>query len=158
MPTYSTPARAIYARLATSPSLLAVLSGGVWDRPLARTGPKATPTAFDPTQAGRQLPAAVVPDAGEDRDGLGPAAAFLSFPRVWFYADDDPSGAGRTVIEAAIAQATSDLDGWGYTTTNGTGIVLGIAGRFGIREDPGDTTRLVAYLRVQADGLWRTEA
>jgi hypothetical protein len=157
MPTYATPARAIYDRLASDLTVLAALPGGVWSRPILRSGPKATAAAFGAAPAHQQLTAAVVPDAGEDRDAFGPSAAFMAFPRIWFYADDDSNGVGRTAIEVAMGAARNALDGWSYTTTTGTGVVLAVAGRFGVREDPGDPTRLVDWLRMQADGLWRPE-
>lgn len=152
MPLYATPARAVYGRLSASSALLAVLTGGVWNKPLSKD---RTPTAFG--SAGQQLPAAVIPDEGENADPFGPGAAFMGFPRVWFYADDDPNGNGRSAIEAATLIAKSDLSGWGYTTTLGTGVVIVDVGRFGVRADPGNPTRLVDYLRLQADGLWRQE-
>lgn len=158
MPAYATPARAVYDRLASNLAVLAVLPGGVWDKPLARPpSAKATPAAFGPSPGYQQIPAASVPDAGEERDPVGPSQAFLGFPRVWFYADDDPRGDGRAAIEAAMGAAFDALSGWSFATTTGTGVVVAVAGRFGIREDPGDPTRLVDWLRLQADGLWRPE-
>lgn len=157
MTAYVTPARAIAARLGTSSALLAVLSGGVWSQPLTRTGPKATPAAFAATPPHRPLPAIVVPDEGEDADGLGPSGAFNGFPLVWFYADDDPNGAGRLAIEQAVPLAHTALSGWTFATGQGTGAEVHVVGRLGIQADPVDDSRIVDYLRLQVDGLWRLE-
>lgn len=154
MAVYTTPARALYGRLSASSALLAVATGLVWDRPLERRGPKETKAAFAATPPHRQLPAVVVPDGGEDADPGGPSTAFFAFPLVWFYADDDPNGTGRQALESAVAIARSDLQGWTFTTSNGTGVEVKVIGRFGVRTDPTDSDRLVDYLRLQADGLW----
>jgi hypothetical protein len=157
MPAYPTPARAIYQRLATSGPVLAVLGGGVWDRPLKRSGPGATPAAFAPTPPYAQLPAAVVVDRGEAPDGGGPGAAFLAYPIVYLYAADDPNGTGRAALEAALPLVRGELDRWAFATTAGTDVVLTPVDRLGITPDPADEGRLMDYLRVQADGLWRAE-
>ena len=154
MVVYITPARALYGRLSASSALLAIATGGVWDRPLTRHGPQKTPNAFAATPPHRQLPTVVIPDGGEEADSGGPRGAFFAFPRVWFYADDDPNGTGRAALESAVRTAYSDLDGWRYETTTGTGVEVRIIGRFGVQTDPTDDNRLVDYLRLQADGLW----
>jgi hypothetical protein len=154
VPSYQTPARALYNRLGSSSALLSIAVGGVWDRPIERLGPQATPEAFASTPPHRQLPAISIPDNGEEFDPLGPSTAFYSFPQVWFYADDDPNGLGRQALELAVARARLDLHGWEFDLTTGTSVQVRIIGRFGVRTDPTDDNRLIDYLRLQADGLW----
>jgi hypothetical protein len=154
VPSYQSAARALYSRLGSSSALLSIAVGGVWDKPITRLGPQATPEAFASTPPHRQLPAISIPDNGEEFDPLGPSTAFYAFPQVWFYADDDPNGLGRQALELAVARARIDLHGWTYDTTNGTGVEVRVIGRFGIRTDPTDDNRLIDYLRLQADGLW----
>lgn len=142
---------AIAAELVRAGSTLDdVLTGGVWKRPLLRTGPGATAAAFDST--GRVKPSAVVPDRGENADDSGPPQAFLAGPEVWCYAP--ATDAGKAAIESAFALIRPLLDGTTVDGASGTGAGLRVVGRQGVGDDPVIAGAVVDVLRFQADGLW----
>lgn len=139
-------ATAVYDALRNDAGLGAVLTGGVYDRTLDRYG---TPAAFD--EVGRQLPAAVVRDPGEDADGSGVRAAFAGFPQVWFQAE--ATDAGRAAVETAWGLAYA-LIPRRVAGPNGTGATLAVAGRVAVDDDPAIPGVVVGMMRLAASGLW----
>jgi len=136
---------------ALSGSPESVLTGGVYDRELKRSGPGSTPGAFNAD--GHPRPAAVVTDPDDNADLLGPGGAYQAFPWIYLYAERHASG------KAAIANAWdllfSRLHGWRFATANGTGATVTVIGRLGTRDDEDDDRRTVGGMRLQVVGLWR---
>jgi hypothetical protein len=140
--------------LAGDAQLAAILTGGVWTRPLKREGPGATPEAFAPT--GQVRPAAVVRDGTETADGSGPDTAFLGFPQVFLYAPATASG--RLAIDAAVTRIVELLHGATVDGAGETGAGLRITSRLGIDDDPVMAGTVMDLIRLQVDGLWRDVA
>jgi len=142
-------------RIATDSALAgvpeSVLTGGVYDRELKRTGPGSTPAAF--SDDGHAKPAAVITDQGDNADTLGPGGAYLAFPWIYLYALRTDNG--KLAVANAWDLLFSRLHGWRFTTANGTGATVTVIGRLGRRDDQDDTTRVVDGMRLQVTGLWR---
>lgn len=143
----------IQNRLSASADLTAVLVGGIWTRRLERIGEGATPQAFAPTPPYQPRPAAVVIDGGETVDPFGPDAAFQGFPEVWLYAP--ATGNGKAAIDQAWNLAFGLLHRWRFATANGTGVLVRVAGRLGVTDDPVVGGRVLDRMRLQLVGLWR---
>jgi hypothetical protein len=140
--------------LANDAVLAAVLTGGVWTRPLKREGPGATPEAFAPS--GQVRPAAVVRDGGEAADGAGPDGAYLGYPQVFLYAPATANG--RAALESAFARIVELLHNASVVGAGESGAGVRIASRLGIDDDPVLAGTVMDMIRLQVDGLWRDAA
>ncbi len=152
---------AIRERLLANASLVSLLTGGIIEGPLVRdtTGspeiptPGTTPTAFSHLPPYRIKPVCVVPDEGEDAHPSRWVEGILAFPRLWFYAPNDPTGRAtlgqalmlaRTVMRDALL--TSD-------TTVGVVQVWATGERMGTRDSPEFSDAVFDVDRYQAVGL-----
>lgn len=141
----------IVERLTGDTAVTAVFTGGVYDRELKSVGPGATPTAYGPE--GHPRPAAVVVDAGDNADALGPGGAYMAFPWVYLYGPRTANG--KEALATAWDLLFGRLHGWRLTTANATGATVAVIGRLGVRDDQDDSTRVVDGMRLQVSGLWR---
>lgn len=160
MPTYSTPQEAIIDRLATSVALAIVLGADdplrvfVFNRPLKSDGKGVSSEMRSAFDADKHVkPSLVVPDKQENRDPSGPLTAYMAFPEVWFYAP--ATSDGKTVIKNAFWEVFGLLNGWHYTTSQGTGVELAIVDRLGVDDDEFLAGAVRDRMTLQADGLWR---
>ncbi len=131
--------------------LMAIATGGVWDRSLARDGWRTTPEAYDPDPPFLLLPSIVVSDSGDVDDPLGALAARTGLVQVWMHAMNTVPG--RAAINA-LASRLYEL----FTDAEADGIGLGgaeitIADRLGITDDPGEEQQILDYIRLQVSGL-----
>ncbi len=158
-------AEAIRAAMLGDPTLAALLTGGVWNQPLARSTAYgddaypvegATPGAFEPTPPFRLRPSCVVLDRGEKPAAGGPAEGIAIYPRLHFYAADDRPG--RTALRSALHRARAVLDGSRLTCDEAIAPVLvrPLRDRLGERPSPEFDDAVMDVDRYQAIGLWRT--
>ena len=141
----------IYSRLSANGTLVTLLPGGIWDRPLKTEGNGATPEAFD--EWGDPLPAAVIVDGTDEQTAFGPDGSFQSFPWIYLYAQ--PHANGKAAIANAWDEMFSSLHGWRFATGNGTDAEVKVIGRLGVMDDEPGSDRLVGGMRLQVTGLWR---
>jgi len=150
-----TVAAKILERIATDSAITgapeSVLTGGVYDRELKRTGPGSTPAAF--SLEGHPRPAGVILDPDDNADALGPGGAYMAFPWIYLYAERHASG--KAAIATAWDLLFGRLHGWRFATANGTGATVAVIGRLGTRDDQDDDGRSVGGMRLQVSGLWR---
>jgi hypothetical protein len=148
-----TTASVIHARLTGDATLTTLLTGGIYTRPIKRSGDGATPNAFSTTPPYWVRPAAVVTDGTDEAMPLGPDAAFSSFPWVYLYGTRDDTG--KNTIANAWDRMFSLLHNWRFATGRGTGARVTVIGRLGVIDDDEDSTRVVGGMRLQVTGLWR---
>jgi hypothetical protein len=141
------------ARLQADSALAGILTGGLYDRSLKRTGPGATPDAYAPTPPHQPRPAGVLIDDGDDADPQGFTGGHLGFCSFWCYAP--PTTNGRAAIANAIDRARHLLVGWQFATGNGTGGRFETVGqRLGVRDDPVDEGRVLDRIRFTFASYW----
>lgn len=157
-----TVAAQILGRLTSDSALMALLTGGVYDRPIKRgqtdgagrvTPPGATPQAFASVAPFQPRPAAVIVDGIDESDPFGPAAAYWSFPMIYLYAP--PTTSGKETIANAWDLMHSRLHNWRFGAANGMGALVSVVGRIGIIDDPEDDKRVLGGMRLQVSGIWR---
>jgi hypothetical protein len=157
VPLYPTVRDAVFAKLTADSGLQTVLPGKVWRRELKRSGPGMTPEAFSQVPPKHVIrPSIVVPDSGENADGIGPRGSFLAFPSIVMYAP--ASDSGHLVIEQIMLLARMSLVGWVFGLSTGTGCVIEmVAGRMGVHDDPIIEGAISDTMRFQVGGMWRVE-
>lgn len=147
----------IKAHLLADNNLTAIVVGGIYNRPLSREGPGATPQAFVPTAPYLPRPSIVVSDGGDSADQSSSRQAFFSFPTLYFYASKTEIGRGD--LAAAYARARDILVGWRFGLPNGTGAQIErMAGRVGVRDAPDIEGAVLDTMRLQVVGLYKQDS
>ena len=149
-----TPQTRLIDRLTLDSSLVAHLTGGIWNRPISRDGRGGTPGAFG--DGGHVRPCAVVLDIDETETAFGPPQSFDGFTTIFLYAPRNQTGKDQIAI--AWDMIRSRLHDWNLPMPNGTGARVKAAGRLRTMDDPDDDRRAMGGIRLQITGLWvRTE-
>lgn len=153
---------AIAAALAADPSVMALATGGIHDRPLApdvattpgHDTPDATPSAFD---ADGMLagPALVVLGGVATPDRRGPPGAFRSNPQVWVHTPSDAAGrANGTALAERVVQRFHPLTHRRITLAPSGSATVTVASGQDFVDDPVLPLTLVASIQLTAVG-WR---
>ena len=111
------------------------LQGGIYDKPLRREKPAATPDAFWQSAHGQALrPSAVIRDRGDvqhPQEAWVPGA-FDQMVLVYFYAQGVATG--KQAIHDAARRARELLDQWRFTTEFGTVAFVKYIDRLGLQD------------------------
>lgn len=135
--------------IAADPVLMAILTGGAWDRPVNRD---STPAAFDQTQAGKPiLPCVSVADGGAQADSTGPFGAVASGINLWFRATD--SADGKAAVDAAVDRFVLLFNGLVIDTDAG-GAMVEVASSFEGNGDPFVQGARFRVVQVRCMEVW----
>lgn len=144
-------ARGVMLFLQADPTLAGLCDGGLWDRPIRREGPNATPGAFQDTDPYLPKLSCAVIDGGETPELNRPGCSIGSLT-LWFRHQDTPQAtekARQAMDRAAVLlnqQVISD------PVTNNTGMIE-LSDRFQSQQDPWTERGRVSYLRFRIAGV-----
>lgn len=149
----------IIAKLTADATLMASLTGGVWNRKPKRNvstsdvpTPGSTPGAFN--EAGYLLPCAYVINPGEQEAPGGPLNGMWVFPQIWLRCL--PRQGDKDKLDAAYQRIFDLLHMRNIAMPAGTGCELRVIGRLGQTDDEVEMKdTVVDWIRLQGSGLWR---
>jgi hypothetical protein len=141
----------IIEALDADPVIHDLVNGGLWDRPLRREGPNATPDAFEDSAPYLPRNSIAVIDAGETPDPASPECS-LAVVNIWVRVPDSPAG---VEAQSAILSGCIGVLGNQIIEDSGNGEVglVEVQDRFPGQLDPWVKGGRMAYLRLRVAGL-----
>ncbi len=141
----------IVSLLLAEPLISTFVDGGVWDRPLRRAGPNATPGAFQVDPPHLPKCSIAVIDGGEIRD---PALPDVSVAHINLWVRVPDTADGRSRQEAILTGCVISLEGKVLGDLSGDVGMVEIQDRFPGQVDPWVEGGRMSYLRLRVAGYW----
>lgn len=154
----------IKEKLEESPTLVSLMPGGIWNRPLkanaakagsGRTTPMSTPEAFDELGIIRWSMVVTTDAAIEDPTTRKPLHAFQLQPVIWMYMPE--LDAEMDTFELVWLEVYDALQDQSIDGPNGTKVWLTVNGWFGPFGVEEFTDTVAMRIPLRGSGVWRVQ-